>query len=627
MPSTPSQSLFGHLRRELLPHAPFSAMQPEHLDLLLGAAVQRYFAPGEVVLEPAQGPVTELLLLRRGSVTGRRGLADATGPIEYEAGDLFPVAALLAARAVSASYTANEDSFCLAVPAAAVQQLTQLSAPFADFLNGRVQHFLALSRQALQAGFASQTLAEQSLETRLGELPARVPPLACSPQTPLAEALAAMSQRRVGSILVLDDSAGLCGILTRHDVLDRVTLPQVPLSRPIAEVMSQPVLALDEQHTLSDAALLMSQRGLRHVPVLRQGRVVGIVSERDLFALQRLSLRQLGASLRAAPDEATLVRLAGDIRDFARNLLGQGVQARQLADLVSHLNDLLTQRLVALVAARHGLAPASFCWLAFGSEGRSEQTVVTDQDNGLVFVSDEPERDRAGWMAFGREVNLALDAAGYPLCRGGVMAGNAHCCRTAQEWVGRFDEWIEHGAPQDLLNASIYFDLRPLAGDAALAAPLQRRLLAAQVPRFLKQMADNALHRTPPLNWRGGLDTTDEDGQAWIDLKLQGTAIFVDAARLYALAHGLPQRGTRARLEAAAPLMHASAQEAGAWVAAFEILQMLRLQRQLGSQGPAGEHPNRVDVNQLHAIDRRLLKESLQMARSLQQRLALDYQR
>jgi CBS domain-containing protein len=629
--SSPSTSLLGHLRAELAQHMPFSAMKPAHVDEFLAAASQLYFAPGEVVLDPSSGPVQALLYVRRGSVSGRRGVADTTGPIEYVAGDLFPVGALLASRAVTATYTTNEDSFCLRLPAAAVQALVAKSAPFADFLNGRVLSFLELSRRATQAAFASQTLAEQSLETRLADLPPKTP-LSCSPGTPLAEALGTMHERRVGSMLVLGEQGQVLGILTRHDILGRVTLPQRPLSTPISEVMSQPVQTLDVQHRLSDAAMLMSRHGLRHVPVLREGRVVNILSERDLFAMQRLSLKQLGASLRSAPDEATLVMLAGRIREFARNLLGQGVHARQLTELVSHLNDLLAERLVELVAARQGLDLSRACWLAFGSEGRAEQTVATDQDNGLVFDSDDAERDRPLWLAFGREVNEALDRAGYPLCKGGVMAGNPACCRTQAEWADRIGSWIEHGAPQDLLDASIYFDLRPVAGQLALAAPLQRLIAEApaRVPRFLKQMADNSLRRGVPLNWRGGLDPTEEGAHAWIDLKLQGTAIFVDAARLYALAHGLDVQGTRARLEAAAPLMGAAEREADSWVASFEFLQMLRLQLQLGHRGPLpgpDDNPNRIDVKQLNDIDRRLLKESLRAARHLQQRLQLDYQR
>jgi CBS domain-containing protein len=506
-----------------------------------------------------------------------------------------------------------------------------VSAPFADFLNGRVLNFLELSRRATQAAFASQTLAEQSLETRLAELPPKSP-LAVGPETPLAEALTRMHERRIGSVLVQDEAGAVLGILTRHDILGRVTLPQRPLSTPIREVMSTPVHTLDDGHRLSDAAMLMSRHGLRHVPVLRAGRVVNIVSERDLFALQRLSLKQLGSSLRAAPDEATLVQLAASVREFARNLLGQGVHARQLTELVSHLNDLLAVRLVELVAARRGLNLARACWLAFGSEGRGEQTVATDQDNGLVFESSEPESDRPAWLAFGREVNEALDRAGYPLCKGGVMAGNPACCLSVDEWAGRIGGWIEHGAPEDLLAASIYFDLRPIAGQLELAAPLLKLIAQApaRVPRFIKQMADNSLRHGPPLNWRGGLDPTEDGEHAWIDLKLQGTAIFVDVARLYALAHGLAVRSTRERLEAVAPMLGVAPRESGSWVASFEFLQMLRLQLQLGQRGSVpgrDDNPNRIDVKRLNDIDRRLLKESLRSARTLQQRLQMDYQR
>ena len=631
LPSLPA-SLLGKLRRELMRCVPFSQMQPAHVDALLGGASQAHFAPGAVVLDPSSGPARALWCIHQGSVTRRKGQADSAGQFEYVAGDLFPVDALLAARAVTSTYTANDDTFCLRLPAELVQRVAALSPPLANFLNRRAMHLLALSRKALQAQFAAQVQAEQAMETALAQLPRREP-LACSASTPLRLALGRMHERRLGSVLVVDDAGALQGILTRNDILGRITLPQLPLDTPIGQVMSSPVVSLSSQHTLQDAALLMSSQGVRHVPITEAGRVVNVVSQRDLFTLQRLSSKQLGSSIRAAADVAALKPLAADIRDFARSLLGQGVQARQLTELISHLNDLLTTRLVQLVAQQRGLDLQQACWLSFGSEGRSEQTVATDQDNGLVFAPQDPQqvqaKERDAWLAFAHEVNLALDACGYPLCKGGVMASNPACCLSAQEWAERFTQWIEGGAPEHLLQASIYFDLRPLCGNAALAAPLQALLctVPAGVPRFIKQMADNALRHGPPLNWRGALATTDVHGHELLDLKLQGTVMFVDAARLYALAHGLPALGTRARLEAAAPLMGVAASESQAWVAGFEFLQMLRLQVQLDQRSAPGDNPNSVDTLTLNDIDRRMLKETMRMARSLQQRIQLDYGR
>jgi CBS domain-containing protein len=633
MSHTPSPSLTTNLRNELMQWPPFAQMQPEHVDRFVQAARQAYYEPNETVLSPASGAVTHLLLVRRGSITGRQGLAEAAG-FQYEAGDLFPVGAAIGARAVTSTYTAVSDTFFLELPLDAMHALARDSAPFADFLNHRVQQFLTLSRTALQVAYASQSLAEQSLETPLRDLLHRAA-VSVTPSTPLSHALRRMHDKRIGSVLVVDDNGAALGILTRHDILGRVTLAERALSTPIAEVMSSPVVTLGVDQTAQDAALAMSRNGIRHVPVAdASGRVVGILSERDLFALQRQSLKQVSTAIRAASDVATLRAVAQDIRRFARNLLGQGVGARQLTELISHLNDVLTQRLVSLIAGSRGIDLTRGCWLAFGSEGRSEQTIATDQDNGIVFASDEPEAERAHWLAFGREVNDALDTCGYPLCKGNIMASNPDCCLTQREWLARFSNWIDHGAPEDLLKASIFFDLRPLAGAVPLAQPL-RELVTRQgsrTPRFLKQLAENALRNGPALNWHGGIDIEVQDGREGIDVKLHGTAIYVDAARLYALAHGVAATGTRERLEAAAEAMGAAAHEAQAWIGGFEYLQMLRLQVQLARKprvvaDAVDANPNWVDVAALHDLDRRVLKESLQLARRLQQRMQLDYLR
>jgi CBS domain-containing protein len=621
--TTPAAGLLAALRADLVRHPPFAQMTQQAVDFFLASSEQRYYAPGEILIQPTSGEVKEIFFIRQGAVSGVRGMAELSGgAFEYETGDLFPLGAAMARRAVTATYSAVADTFVLVLPRSAMNELAASSPVFADFLSRRIQRFVDLSRRALQVAYASQTVAEQSLETPLGKLVTRAP-VTCNPHTPLREALAQMQQRRIGSMLVTDDAGAVQGILTRHDVIARVTLAQVPLDTPIGAVMVQPVHALSVAHTAQDAALLMAQQGIRHLPVTRDGALVGLVSERDLFALQRLSLKQVSSAIRGAADVSTLALVAQDIRGLARNLVSQGVQARQLTALVSHLNDVLTQRLLEIEAQARGIPLDRLCWVALGSEGRGEQTVATDQDNALVLSDDSDDVQRQSALAFGRAVNLALERCGYPLCRGGIMAGEAACCLTRAQWRQRFARWVEQGAPGDLLQASIFFDLRPLAGNLRLGEALREEVLAqARVtPRFLKQLALNALSHGAPLNWHGGLDTDD---RGTLDLKLQGTAIFVDAARIYALAHGIAATGTRQRLEAAGAAVGAPAAEYEAWVGSFEFLQMLRLRGQLEAGGAAG---NRVTVADLNDIDRRILKESFRVARQLQHRLRLDYDR
>jgi CBS domain-containing protein len=622
---TPSPSLLHHLTQELRAHEPFKRLREATLAQLLAGAHEAYFAPGEVVLAPASGVVQHLFWIRRGAVNGHA----SDGPaFALEVGEVFPLGALIGERATRTRYLAEADLFCLVFEGASVQRAIELDPVWADFVNKRLQTFVALSRQQLQAAYASQVLAEQSFETPLAHLPQRAP-VAVGSGASLHDALLLMQQQRVGSVLVLSDAGAALGILTRHDLLDRVALREPPLATrdvAIGSVMSTPVHTLDIGARVHDAALLMSQHGVRHVPITQAGRVVSMLSERDLFALQKLSLKALSSSLRQAADVATLRSLAPGIREFARQLLAQGLAARSLTSLISHLNDVLTQRLLQLTVQVHGLDLQRACWLAFGSEGRSEQTIATDQDNGLVLADDVDDAEHARWLAMAREVNQQLDACGYPLCQGGVMAGNAACCLRLHEWQTRFAQWIEHGAPQDLLQASIYFDVRALAGNAALATPLRDSITAqaAAVPRFLHQLAHNALQRRPALNWRGGIDSETVDGHAWLDLKLGGTAVFVDAARLLALAQGIPAVSTAERLALTGQALGVAPAEREGWVSAFEVLQQLRLRVQVGAGAQGGL--NQIDVATLNDIDRRLLKDALRLARRLQQRIALDWQ-
>lgn len=623
--STPSAPLLGHYRTQLKEWPPFMDMPSEDVDWLLTRAEQRYLEPGEVLLSPERGPVQTLFLIRQGTVRSEQGPLGQTRVFAYEAGEMLPVAAALARRAVLSTYAAVDDVFVLAFPAADVEALAQRSPLFSDFLNRRVLALLEKSRQALRQDYSSRVLSQQTMETPLAQLAVQAP-AHCLPETPLREALQTLHERHIGSMLVLDEWGCLRGILTRHDLLGLVLDPGFSLDMPIGDVMQSPVRSLTDRHTAQDAALLMSEHAIRHVPVTREGRVLGMVSERDLFALQRASLQQVSARIHRAQDLEALKTAASDIRELARSLLMQGVQSRQTTELISHLNDLLTRRLLTLQAQTHGVDLQRLCWLALGSEGRAEQTIATDQDNALLLPDDTSEAEVEQLRTWAGGINAALDACGYPLCKGGIMASQPACCLRLSEWLDRFSRWVAHGSPQDLLHASIFFDCRAIGGNLALAQPLAGHVVERirETPRFLHQLAVNALSHRSPLNWFGHVELDDE---GTVDLKLQGAALFVDAARILGLAHGVTATSTRERLMRAGEALGLKAQEYESWVGAFEFVQSLRLRLQLEPEVARSEHPNRLTLKTLSGIDRRILATSLREARRLQQRLEMDYAR
>jgi len=282
----------------------------------------------------------------------------------------------------------------------------------------------------------------------------------------------------------------------------------------------------------------------------------------------------------------------------------------------------VTRCLIDIEAGRHDLGGIRWCWLAFGSEGCLEQTLANDQDNGLIFETTEGVADdalRQRLLPFVRNANAALDACGFPLCKGDIMAGNPRWCLSLGEWRSQFSSWVQDSKPEALLNATIFFDLRALHGSENLVEALRGHLfeLVRRNDRFLRLMAQQALDIRPPLGLlRDFVVQNDGNHAGTLDLKRRGSRLFVDAARVIGLAAAVTQANTEQRLRHGGARLNMTAAETDAMIEAFQFIQHLRL---LGTEGV---EPNRVDPDGLNEVDRRILKESFRQARKLQSRLA-----
>jgi CBS domain-containing protein len=613
------------LRVFLKTHAPFSQMDEAAIANMLAAVEIAYFADGDILLTPENNAPQQWFIIKQGRVRGVRPVSEET-VFEAGVGECFPVGAMLADRPVTAVYRAVGDTFALRLSRPDFDVLTRMSPPFLDYCKRRIGALLDQSRRDLQASYAAATAGEQNMLTQLGVLIQRLP-VTCAPDTPLSEVFARMQAAEVGSIIVKDQAQQVAGILTRHDVVGRVVLPQLPLTTPVSQVMSTPVLCLDAEQSAAEAALLMAKHAIRHVPVMRGGALAGLVSERDLFSLQRLSLRAAGTAIRKAKDIDALVRCAKDVRALARNLVAQGVGAMHITRLITDLNDQVSQRVIALSLQKHALPENEYCWLALGSEGRQEQTIATDQDNALLLTDAQADA-KARWLEFAHDVNQALDACGYPLCKGNIMASNQQLCLTMSEWQARFATWIDSGSPEALLSASIYFDFRALAGSEELADDLRDFVHASarRTPRFFNQMVGNALRNQPPIaSFLSMLDNLLPGGDDHtVDLKMQGTVPLVDGARIFAFAHGITATNTAQRL--AQLKEHGFVQDdLNSWIEAFHFLQLMRLRVQIERAPAHTDNPNKIDLRQLSTLDQRILKEAFRQGHKMQQRLALDF--
>ncbi|QKT04648.1 CBS domain-containing protein [Ectothiorhodospiraceae bacterium 2226] len=610
----------------LAAHAPFSAMPEEELRHLAQRLQLAFFAQGEVLAAPDDGAAARLYIIKQGRVAGEPAGDPAGGQDAWElgAGEAFPIGALMAGRPVTMVHRATQDTFCFELARDDFLELLQRSAHFKDFCTRRLANLLDNALRHVQTACAAQVTERQPLTTPLQTL-VRRRPVRCRPQTSIRAALETMQRERVGSIVACDDDERPVGVFTLHDLLDRVALPEHDLDAPIASVMTHGPLSLPAQALAHEAALLMAREGFGHVCIVEGDRLVGVVSERDLFAFHRLGLVNLTRAILHAHDIPALKALSGDVHRAAHQLLAQGAQVDQITRIITALNDHITRRVIELC---DGDQSPPFTWLAFGSEGRHEQTLRTDQDNGILLAEPLDEAGRVAVLVRARRINEALAECGFPLCPGNIMASNPELCLTAAEWRQRFDRWIEQGSPEHLLKVSIFFDLRALLGDEPAVDELRAWILerAGRTPRFLRLMAENALRNAPPLGLiRDFQVSSGGEHPNTLDLKGQGAMPFTDAARVYALAHGIRETNTARRLLALAEADHLPRSETAAWIDAYHFIQLLRLRQHHDQERAGVALDNHLDPDTLNELDRRILKESFRQARKLQARLGMDY--
>ena len=549
---------------------------------------------------------------------------------EIASGECFPLAALLGERATRTEHLAGEDTFCLLLGKDAFVRLFAQSAPFRDFALRGVSSLLDQVNQQVQLRAAENLGAQYSLDTTLREL-ALQQPVACSAATPLRDAVRRMHEQHVGSIVIVDEDERPAGIFTLRD-LRRVVADGESLEQPISALMTQRPVHLPPEASAFDAALAMTERHIAHVCLVEHERLVGVVSERDLFSLQRVDLVHLARTIRHAGRIETLVALRSDIRLLVERMLAHGASSTQITQLVTLLNDHTVSREIELVLEELGDPGVPFSWLCFGSEGRREQTLHTDQDNGILFEADCPEQAehmRQRLLPVARRINQRLAECGFALCRGNIMAGNPELCLSRREWAQRFAAFVREATPESLLASSIYFDLRVVWGDEQGCAQLRRQLFAdvADNSLFQRLLAVNALRHRPPLGrFRDFVVARKGAEKDTFDLKEEGLTPFVDGARLLALAHGVEDSSTLRRFAELVRLEVIDAQDGAAYEEAYHFIQQARLQ--LHQQQAAQDLPlsNRLDPDSLNHLDRRILRESFRQAQRLQASLALRYQ-
>jgi PAS domain S-box-containing protein len=454
----------------------------------------------------------------------------------------------------------------------------------------------------------------------------------CEMNTSIAQLSRQMTARKVTAALVASEISTIIGIVTDHDLRARVLAENIDLHAPIHTIMSAPLTKISEHALVYEALMRMEEKGVRHLAVEDQnGRIVSVIDSKSLIQFQRYGPIVLSREITRAVSPAEVAQCCERTLPLVKALMDNSARPRHVTNMLASICDTATERLIQLAMDELGTPPAAFAFIAMGSQGRQEQTLLTDQDNGIIFSSEgntDPEKVADYFLRLGSRVCDGLNRAGYPLCRGHVMASNPRWCRSLPDWLSGFDDWVHKSEPQEIIDLSIFFDFRTVLGNAELTHELRRHIHTTllDAPAFFHHFAQNALMFKPPFRLLGNIylsgGATEHSGE--INLK-DAMMPMVSFARLYALRHQINQTHTLERIEALTERNVILSSSRDEIITAYDFLMQLRLQNQLIAIHAGRPPQNIIHPGKLGYIQQELLKQAFAQIAAVQKKISYDF--
>ncbi len=614
---------------------PFSFLPEEDLRALAPHTSSVFFPKGVVVFVQGESRVDGLYIVQRGAAeryfeeNRTKTLASAIGEGEMFGGISMLVNDMLAVRTLR---TLEDTTFCK-LAHGAFFDLCRRHDVFSEFFTDAFgKRMMDRTYSAIIAKSATPRAEPLGLFNQpVSEVCTRSL-MICDADLPVQQAAEMMSRRRCSSIFVRGASGEIVGIVTDNDLRRKVIAEGRSVALPVADIMSSPVIAIPSDVPVFEALMAMMQQGVKHLAVTdARQQVVGVLTNQDVLGRQGQSPLFLIRDIAAASSAEAIEQVHPRLPRIVQALIRAGTPALHVNRFITAISDAVLKRLSELVLKDLEPPPVKFAFMIFGSEGRKEQTLKTDQDNAIVYEDPSPgaaEMVHDYFLKIGEAVCTALDRCGYRFCNADVMAQNPKLCQPLSTWKRRFSEWIHAAEAEDLLYSSIFFDFRVGFGHADLVVQLREHLLDSLVgwSGFFRHLTQNALLQKPPLGFfRNFVLESKGEHRNKFDVK-QAMLPIVDYARVYALKDGVAETNTLERLRELMQKGLMPAKDCSEIEQAYGFLMQLRLVRQVGAILEDGVAPdNYINPKDLSGIEQRLLKEIFIRIGNLQTRMSFDF--
>jgi CBS domain-containing protein len=473
--------------------------------------------------------------------------------------------------------------------------------------------------------------ADELYSRRLASVELR-PVLACPGSTPTHEVARLMARNRTSCYFILDEAEkAVIGYVTDITLRDKVVADLGDARQPISTFLDAPTRSVSSEAFVYEALLLMFRTKTRYLLVEKQGEYIGFISRSKLLSEQAQSPFLFIQGVRQAQSLRELRRNWQKVPDIVFQLLDRGVKPEIVNQVITTVADTIALKVIEDVIAELGPPPAKFVFIVLGSEGRQEQTLLTDQDNAIIYedkANEHREEVRAYFLHFATEVSDRLNEIGFSFCDGGFMAKNPKWTHSLSHWKRNYQEWLHESNPENVMRFAAFFDIRFLYGEAGILDELHEFLdaeLQKPLDRFLHYMAINALQYEPPLTFFNNIRTFAVGDQQVINLKKIMSPI-VDLVRVFSLKHRVFATNTGQRLAALRQLGVFTEKDYQELLQSYYYLMGMRLKKQSVQMMHDKLPPdNYLDPKKLTKVERVTLKEIFKVIADFQLKIKVSF--
>ena len=546
---------------------------------------------------------------------GQFSVQDSDAPLRHlSEGDYFGYTNIMEKRNFSLSISVDSPGLVYCFEASAVIPLFELPA-IRNFFDG-------LRNNALQNHAISDSNSMwlyKGLEDVINKSPVSV-----DVETSITVAAQIMTNQKVSSLLVTREDK-LIGIITDRDLRSRVVAASLDIHLPVSHVMTPNPAQIMGNRTLFDALALMTERNIHHLPVIDQQTLVplGMVTASDIIRHQRGNVLFIIGELSKAENLYELTRLSWQLPHYFSAHAKKAGDYDIAGKILSQATDIMTRKLIGFFQQANGKAPMMFAWLVYGSQAREDQTMGSDQDNGLLLAERPSEAQAEYFAKMADYVCNGLAKCGIKLCDGNIMASNSKLRLSLEEAIEEAKRWVKAPTKDAIMHFNIFLDVRCAAGDISLFKQLQRqRAPLMKQNMFLAALTRNSNEISVPLSmFQKFIYEKGRKEKDVIDLKTRAVALINNIARIYALADGVTLPNTLARLDALSENSQLSKRDATNLRDIWLFLNRLRWRHQLENKVT----DNRVSVSSLSSIEKHQLKAAFKAIERTNQAMVMKF--